>query len=412
MRLIESDRTEQVNFKCDGFQLLLKDQDLASIKNKHEWTTLMKVCYFQPRLLQYKWVQQLVLGEERKRNADGDFALLLLFKSPRVRQIDLRHETYKLLAKQQMHMLNADRCSTLMYLCANMPDLVDSVLINTPEFIDIIGSLNWPGNNSLYYLRYNGNHISKECYTKLLNAETQYSQRFRTFEQYTQEFMILDTKQKLNYIANLDEWRASCIHSGFFHTQATFLQVLLLQQPDFMLCDSEDWVKMIFSKLISIQDADSKCCLFYLLKSDKLSAEHFGCAMFLEYLQPQRNQKGGFGSTALMKLCRYNPQLLGKEWPRSLLIEQHGKINKWNCCALGNIFRSDNVQHVDFDSDVFRELFELEKDLISRKGLTMLMQLCECAPELLEQERWFIDMLLAQAKNIMTTGESALVLYF
>ena len=114
-------------------------------------------------------------GEECKRNADGDFALLLLFKSPRVREIDLGQETYKLLAKQQMHMLNADRCSTLMYLCANVPDLVDGVLTNTPELIDNIGSLNWPGNNSLYYLRYDGNRISKECYTKLLNAEAQYS---------------------------------------------------------------------------------------------------------------------------------------------------------------------------------------------------------------------------------------------
>ena len=91
-----------------------------------------------------------------------------------------------------------------------------------------------------------------------------------------------------------------------------------------MLRDSEDWVRKIFSKLIDIQDADSKCCLFYLLKSDKLRATHFECTVFREYLQPQRNLKGGFGSTALMKLCRYNPQLLSEEWPRSLLKEQHG----------------------------------------------------------------------------------------
>ena len=71
-----------------------------------------------------------------------------------------------------------------------------------------------------------------------------------------------------------------------------------------------------------------------------------------------------------------------------------GKVDKYGICALVWLFRSNNIDKINFDADGFRELFWKEKNMVDDNGYTILMHLCSNCPQLLDDDFWFVPELL------------------
>ena len=64
-----------------------------------------------------------------------------------------------------------------------------------------------------------------------------------------------------------------------------------------------------------------------------------------------------------MNLCEYNPQLLKYDWSLKLVDEHCGKTYRCEKTALMRLFESKHLNEIDLNSEAFRKLFNVEKDL-------------------------------------------------
>ena len=74
-----------------------------------------------------------------------------------------------------------------------------------------------------------------------------------------------------------------------------------------------------------------------------------------------------------MHLCRFNPQLLSHDWAMELVQRLRGKISKGGWTALTILF-DGNPENTDFNSNVFKLLWDIEK-YINVKKLKELMRM-------------------------------------
>ena len=79
--------------------------------------------------------------------------------------------------------------------------------------------------------------------------------------------------------------------------------------------------------------------------------------------------------------------------------------------ALMNLFASEKVNNIDFDSKWFKKLIEYEKDSYSNKGHTPLMVLINHNVQLLTYIIWFIPILFESAGIKDENGLTALDIY-
>ena len=121
-----------------------------------------------------------------------------------------------------------------------------------------------------------------------------------------------------------------------------------------------------------------------LFGSQRVNGAAFDSPAFGTLFKREKNDINNNGSTMLMHLCKYSPQLLNKEfWFLSELLEQAKKRNAGGVCALMILLASNPASEVDFSQMSFESLLAAENDITDENGLTVLMYLCQFNPRLL-----------------------------
>ena len=110
-----------------------------------------------------------------------------------------------------------------------------------------------------------------------------------------------------------------------------------------------------------ISDAMGICNLALLFSSVSLDNFDFTCTRFTELLLRQRDCLDNARQTVLMWLCCDNPVLLVHEWALVLVERLGGRTCRRELTALIYIFKSSPRKAIDFRTQAFRALWDVEK---------------------------------------------------